>query len=105
MPTDQVTDRPPLRCARCAVALRPGAGDFYRVSIEAVADPSPPDLPALEPADIRAQIEQALARLQDMTEQEALAQVSRRLTFHLCGPCYRRWIENPTGTSGTGVEA
>jgi hypothetical protein len=98
--TDQVADRAPLLCARCGVALRPGSGNFYRISIEAVADPSPPDLPDLDPADIRAQIEQALARLRDVTEQEALAQVIRRLTLHLCGPCYRRWIDDPTGTRG-----
>ena len=24
-------------------------------------------------------------------------QVYRSLTFYLCGPCYREWIENPTG--------
>jgi hypothetical protein len=103
-PTEQVADRAPLLCARCAVALRPGVGNFYRITIEAVADPSPPDLPALEPADIRAQIEQALARLQSATEEEALAQVIRRLTLHLCGPCYRRWIENPTGTAGNEIK-
>jgi hypothetical protein len=95
--TDQIADRAPLRCACCAVPLRPGSGNFYRINIEAVADPSPPDLPDLEPADIRAQIEQALAQLENATEQEALAQVIRRLTFHLCGLCYRRWIEDPTG--------
>jgi hypothetical protein len=32
-----------------------------------------------------------------VTAQEALDQVYRRLVIHLCGPCYRNWIENPTG--------
>jgi hypothetical protein len=96
---DPIAELAPLQCARCAAALQPGSGNFYRITIEAVADPSPPLLPALDLADIRRQIEQTLARLQDMTEQEALAQVIRRLEFHLCGPCYRRWIENPTGTA------
>jgi hypothetical protein len=27
--------------------------------------------------------------------QEAMDQVYRRVTVYLCGPCYRRWIENP----------
>ena len=58
-----VPDR--LLCARCAAELRPGAGNFYRVTIEAVADPWPPTL----------------------TEEN----------LDLCGRCYRRWIENPTG--------
>jgi hypothetical protein len=25
-------------------------------------------------------------------------QVYRRLVLYLCAPCYRVWIENPTGT-------
>ena len=87
----------PLACARCGAALTPGSGDFYRVIIEAVADPSPPDLPDLDPADIRQRIERLLAQMEGLSEQEALDQVYRRLTFDLCIPCYRQWIRNPTG--------
>ena len=43
------------------------------------------------------EIERLLARLEGVSEQEALDQVYRRRTLHLCGPCFRRWIENPTG--------
>jgi hypothetical protein len=32
-----------------------------------------------------------------VSEQEALDQVYRRLVLYLCGPCYRVWIEDPTG--------
>jgi hypothetical protein len=88
----------PLACARCGAGLRPGAGNFYRVTVEAVADPTPPSISAAElTIDVRQQIEALLARLKGLSEQEALAQVYRRLTFHLCGPCYRCWIEDPTG--------
>jgi hypothetical protein len=88
----------PLACARCGAALRPGSGDFYRVSIEAVADPTPPAFSAEDlEADVRREIERLLARLEGVSEQEALAQVYRRRVLHLCGPCFRRWIENPTG--------
>jgi hypothetical protein len=38
-----------------------------------------------------------LARLEGISEQEALDQFYRRRTLHLCIPCFRRWIENPTG--------
>jgi hypothetical protein len=77
------------------VPLQPGSGDFYRVTIEAVADPT---FSAVDQGtDLRQEIERLLARLEGVTEQEALDQVYRRLVLFLCGPCYRRWIENPTG--------
>ena len=95
---DVTTDPVTCFCARCSAELRPGSGDFYRVAIEAVADPTPPRFSAEDlSADIRRQIEQLLARMKDLTPQEALDQVYRRLTLYLCGPCFRRWIENPAG--------
>jgi hypothetical protein len=88
----------PLACQRCGVELHPGTGDFYRVTIEAVADPAPPSFSAEELAgDVRRKIEELLARLEGVSRQEALDQVYRRLMLHLCVPCYREWIENPTG--------
>ncbi len=91
-------DPAPLFCARCALELHPGRGHFYQVHIEAIADPTPPILPAEETAaDLRRQIEQLIAQMADVSAQEAMDQVYRRLTLHLCTPCYRRWIENPTG--------
>jgi hypothetical protein len=87
-----------VSCARCAAALVPGRGDFYRVIIEAVADPTPPVLTAEDlAADHRRRIEELLAQMQGLSEQEAMDQVYRRLTLFLCGPCYRCWIRNPTG--------
>ncbi len=88
----------PVACRRCGAGLRPGAGNFFRVVIEAMADPSPPS-PSAEDlaADVRPEIERLLAELSGLSEEEALGQVYRRLTLYLCGPCYRDWIENPTG--------
>jgi hypothetical protein len=92
------TDAGPVFCARCAAELRPGRGDFYRVHIEAVADPTPPEITAADLArDHRREIERLLAELEDVSAQEAMDQVHRRLTIFLCRPCYRRWIENPAG--------
>jgi hypothetical protein len=98
-------DRPaapePLACARCAAALHPGSGNFYRVTIEAVADPWPPAVSEEDLArDVRKEIEQLLARMASLSEQEVLDQVYRRLSLYLCGPCYRRWIDNPAGREG-----
>ncbi len=88
----------PFFCRRCGAELQPGRVNFYRVTIEAVADPTPPTITAEELAtDVQPQIERLLAQLAGLSEEEAMAQVFRRLTFSLCGPCYRTWIDNPTG--------
>jgi hypothetical protein len=71
---------------------------FFQVTIEAVADPSPPTVTDEDMAgDLREEIERVIAQLEGLSEREAMDQVHRRLTLHLCGPCYRHWIENPTG--------
>jgi hypothetical protein len=78
--------------------LTPGTGNFYRIQIEAVADPTPPVIPAEDlEADLEEEIKRVLAQMQDVSGQEALNQVYRRLTIYLCVPCYLQWIENPTG--------
>jgi hypothetical protein len=89
-------DESELRCARCGAELTPGTGNFYVVRIEAFADPSPPEFSDddLE-HDPRLEIERLIDQLREFSEQELLDQVYRRLILHLCGPCYRRWIEDP----------
>lgn len=94
---DPTSATEPLWCARCAAELQPGSGTFYQVTIEAVADPTPPTIAADDPAALRRNIEQLIRQMGDLSAQEALDQVYRRLTLYLCGPCYRQWIENPTG--------
>lgn len=90
-----------LLCARCLVPLEPGTGSFFRVTIEAVADPSPPALDEDVSADeLRRRIEALLKQMKDVSEREAMDQVHRRLVLHLCGPCYRQWIEDPAGRAG-----
>jgi hypothetical protein len=95
---DQAPNHAPLVCARCAVELRPGAGNFYQVTIEAVADPTPPVVAADETATtLRRQIERLISQMHDLSAREALDQVHRRFVIHLCGPCFGEWIENPAG--------
>jgi hypothetical protein len=86
----------PVYCDRCAIELQPGRGHFYVIKIEAVADPAPP-LISEPDQNIRQEIERLLAQMQNISEQEAMDQVYRRLILYLCGPCYHQWIENPTG--------
>ena len=94
-----MTDAPdtPLLCHRCGDTLTPGAGSFYVVRIEAFADPTPP---TFTEGDMFCDTDEAIADLleemKDMTEQELMDQVHRRMTIHLCRACYRDWIEDPT---------
>ena len=76
----------------------PVEGTFYVVHIEAFADPSPPEFSEEDLGrDVKAQIDRLVSEMRDVSGQEAMDQVYRRLTLYLCGPCYRQWIENPTG--------
>ena len=88
----------PLLCHRCGADLEPGRGSFYVVRIEAFADPSPPEISAQDLAgDIAAEIDRLIDETRHLSEADLMDQVHRRLTVHLCRPCYARWIENPTG--------
>jgi hypothetical protein len=90
----------PLLCSRCGANLTPGDGSFYWVRIEAMADPTPPSFTEEDlHRDTGKEIQQLMDRLGDLSAQEALDQVYRRLFLYLCGPCYRQWIEDPAGLS------
>lgn len=88
----------PLLCHRCGVELHPGSGELYLVQITAVADPFAPVIEEHGPDyDARREFERLIGQMSDLSPQEAMDQVYRRLTMYLCVPCYRRWIENPAG--------
>ena len=92
-----------LFCHRCGAELTPGEGNFYIVRIEAFADPTPPrldgdDSPLLMTAvEIDEEINNLIEQMKNMTERELMDQVYVRMAIHLCGRCYRQWIENPAG--------
>ena len=88
-----------LFCHRCGRQLHPGQGDWYVVRVEALADPSPPHLTRedVEGRDLNAEFSRLFEEMGRMSERELLQQVHRRLTIHLCAPCYQEWIENPAG--------
>ena len=93
-----MSDDSPLLCTRCLKTLEPGCGEFYVVAIEAIADPTPPSFSGDDlPGDYRADWREIVAALKDVSPQEALDQVYRRVVIHLCNACYRDWIENPAG--------
>jgi hypothetical protein len=95
-----------LFCDRCLKPLAPGRGEFFEVRIEAVADPSPPDLDAdlsSDPDEIRERYEELLDQLKHVSPAEARDQVYRRVLITLCNHCYGIWIEDPAGR-GTSDE-
>ena len=93
-----MSDDAPLLCSRCLKTLHAGRAEFYQVTIQALADPSPPEIPSGQAAhDYRADWRAIVAALADTSPQEALDQVYRRVIIHLCNACYVHWIENPTG--------
>jgi hypothetical protein len=88
----------PILCSRCLKTLMPGRGELYVITIEAIADPTPPEITAGDLGrNYRADWREIVAALKDTSPQEALDQIYRRLIIHLCNTCYRAWIENPTG--------
>ena len=89
-------DSSSLLCARCGAELTLGKGNFYVVRIEALADPSPPNFSEDDlTQDPKAEIERLIDQMRELSERELLDQVYRRLILHLCGSCYRQWIEEP----------
>jgi hypothetical protein len=86
----------PLFCNRCGAKLEAGKGKFYVIRIEAFADPTPPSITAEDLGrDILGEIERLIESMRDLSEQEALDQVYRKVVVHLCNTCYQRWIEHP----------
>lgn len=68
------------------------------VHIEAIADPSPPIIDQEDlSADPQEEIVRLVEEMKDLSQQELMDQVYRRVTLYLCLACYTRWIENPTG--------
>ena len=87
-----------LFCSRCGIELTAGVGNFYLVRIQAMADPTPPSFSEEDlKHDPKEDIQRLIELMNDLSAQEAMDQVYRQLVLYLCGPCYRRWIENPVG--------
>lgn len=86
-------------CHRCGAMLAPGDGSFYIIKIEEYADPTPPDLSGSELSEdeLLREIDDLIDDVNELTEQELMDQVYRKLTILLCRPCYDRWIANPAG--------
>ena len=79
----RVPDDIPLLCHRCGSQLTPGEGNFYVVRIEAVADPTPPTIrpDELGEMDLNDEFSRLIEQMKEMSEQELMDQVHRRLVI------------------------
>ena len=70
----------------------------YFDTIETLAYPLPPILDAEDSKrDLLKDIDRLIEDARDLSQQELLDQVYRRVTIYLCSACYNKWIENPIG--------
>lgn len=87
----------PLMCDGCRAELHPGEGDYYVVTICAVADPSPPSFSENDLAnDVEAEVRHVIGQLERCSPREAREQVFRQLKLNLCLMCLERWFDDPT---------
>ena len=88
---------PPI-CQRCGTLLTPGKGDFYVIHLHAHAEAAGPVITAEHlQKDHATEMQNIADDLANISPQEAMDSVYRQLQFFLCRPCYKIWIENPTG--------
>ncbi len=88
-------------CDRCLQEVQEGVGEFFEVQIQAVADPTPPVLDALDHQTPYQQLEsyqEIVSATEGLSACEAQDQVYRRVTLSLCNRCFSKWIEDPVGT-------
>jgi hypothetical protein len=98
MPQSDPARESTIFCNRCLRLLQPGAGDFYEVSILSIRDPSPPLITAEDlERDPTQTWRELLNELANTSPREALDQVYRQVTVHLCDACHASWIEDPAG--------
>ena len=91
-------DSAPEICRRCGALLAEGKGNFYVVRIEAFAENGDTVISADDMGkDHRQEMEKIIAELAKYSGQEIMDMVHRHMTFYLCLPCYKQWIENPVG--------
>lgn len=84
----------PIFCARCGDKLAAGRGEFYIVTIDSQADPTPPVLAEDDgDRDYKSEINALVAELHSLSPTKQ----TQRTTIHLCLDCHTEWIEKPAG--------
>ena len=71
----------------------------HRTRVKDFRDPAQITIDDLlkSPEETIAEYEAILAQMRDLSEQEMMDQVYRKMTLMLCRACYEGWIEKPVG--------
>jgi len=90
-----------LTCDLCAKALLAGEPVRYEARIQVVAAYDPLEIAPDDLArDLRAEIRDLLARMEDMDPQDLEDSVHKEFRFDLCMACQRRYIRDPLRRGG-----
>jgi hypothetical protein len=82
-----------LNCDACGAEVHAGRGDYYAVSIVAVADPMPPVVTEEErEADVSREIRRLLERLEGREAEDLLSEVVEEVVLRLCLRCFEEWM-------------
>jgi hypothetical protein len=90
-------------CDLCGQELRQGDAVRYEVKIEIKAAYDPLNVTAEElEQDFRAEYEKLLRQLENISAEEAQAQVYQVLEFDLCPACRRSYVASPLKRESVG---
>ena len=85
-----------LTCDGCGAPLLVESDVRYEVKIEIKAAYDPMEITEDDLAkDHQAEMAKIIARLQSVTEDEAMDEVYRTFRFDLCTPCQRKYLKKP----------
>ena len=86
-----------ILCDRCGRAVPSHA--HYRVRIDVVADPSPPQITQedLDETDFDWTIGQLMEEMKTIPTDELEDAVAKHFEFRICRPCQLRFLRNPLG--------
>jgi hypothetical protein len=84
----------PLYCDGCGKEVHGGRGDYYAVSIVAVADPMPPVITDEErEADVSREIRRLIERLKGRKAEDLANEVVEEVSLRFCLVCFADWMD------------
>ncbi|HUR39216.1 MAG TPA: hypothetical protein VM222_06970 [Planctomycetota bacterium] len=88
-----------LTCDRCGNGLLLDAPVRYEVTIEVKSAYDPMEITTDDLADAAKNLRDAVERVKDLSEQEAMDEVYKAFRFDLCRTCQKAYLRAPLGPS------
>ncbi len=82
-------------CESCGKAVP--TGGFYVVRVDVFADPAMPPIDTTQPPAEGESVDDLLAQLETLSDEELQDQVHRRFEHRVCAACQRLILKNPLG--------